>query len=250
MTFAFRNVSKSLPWWSISATTKDGQNFTAGVPVIGYKGIINQNSENLLALHPDLIQLLMVKKVQTVVLVYNSDILDPGYTYGSEKDLSGPLFNVYYAVKKFKDLLNAFDRDITLIWANIKHQFQFEQVITLNDLALKHPERTITCLKNYKSPDNTLFDCINLTELSMNRVYTHLRLNDAITFYSYHADRLKRNEFVYKSVCYCHDGDKLEKIQYTDAKLYLRVGPYYYKRIMVTNSHDQYEEVLKPWAIG
>lgn len=222
----------------------------ASIPVIAYKGITNQYSENLQSLHPDLSQLLQSRKVHTVVLVYNSDILDTGYTYGSEKDLSQPLFNVYYAVKKFKDLLNAFDRDITLIWANVKHQFQFEGVITMDDLEKKHPDRTYKSLQNYKSPENTLFDCINLTELSMNRLYAHLRLKDAITFYSYHADRLKQNEFVYKSVCYCHDGDKLEKIQYTDAKLYLRVGPYYYKRIMVTNAHDEYEEVLKPWAIG
>ncbi len=222
----------------------------ASIPILGYKGITNQYSENLLTLHPDFIQLLQLKKVHTVVLVYNSDILDTGYTYGSEKDLSQSLFNVYYAVKKFKDLLNAFDWDISLIWANIKHQFQFEDIITLDDLDKKHPDRTYKSLQNYKSPDNTLFDCINLTELSMNRLYAHLRLKNAITFYIYHADRLKQHEFVYKSVCYCHDGDKLEKIQYTDAKLYLRAGPYYYKRIMVTNSHDGYEEVLKPWAIG
>lgn len=222
----------------------------ANVPIIAYKGITQQNSENLMVLHPELCQLLQVKKVNTLVLVYNSNVLDPGYSYGSEKDLSGPLFNVYYAVKKFKDLLNAFDRNITLIWVNIKHQFQFEGVITLDELEIKHPDRTYKNLQNYKSQENPFFDCINLTELSMNRLYAHLRLKDAITFYSYHADRLKQNEFVYKSVCYCHDGDKLEKIQYTDAKLYLRVGPYYYKRIMVTNAHDEYEEVLKPWAIG
>jgi len=222
----------------------------ANIPIVAYKGITDQYSENLQALHPDFIQLLQSKKVHTVVLVYNSDVLDTGYTYGSEKDLSKSLFNVYFAVKKFKDLLNAFDRDISLIWTNIKHQFQFEDIITLDDLEIKHPDRTYKSLQNYKSPENTLFDCINLTELSMNRLYAHLRLKDAITFYSYHADRLKQNEFVYKSVCYCHDGDKLEKIQYTDAKLYLRVGPYYYKRIMVTNAHDEFEEVLKPWAIG
>lgn len=220
------------------------------ISVVGYKGITNQNSENLSALHPDLVQLLQAKKIPTVVLVYNSDVLDPGYSYGSEKDLSKPLFNVYYAVKKFKDLLNAFDRDITLIWMNIKHQFQFEGVITLDDLAQKHPDRVFSHFQNYKSSENLFFDCINLTEQSMNRLYVHLRLKDVITFYSYHADRLKQHEFVYKSVCYCHDGDKLEKILYTDTKLYLRVGPYYYKRIMVTNAHEEYEEVLKPWSIG
>lgn len=222
----------------------------ANIPIVAYKGITNQYCENLQALHPDFMQLLQSKKVQTVVLVYNSDVLDTGYTYGSEKDLSGPLFNVYYAVKKFKDLLNAFDRDITLIWANIKHQFQFEEVITLDDLEKKHPDRTFTALQNFKSQENSFFDCINLTENSMNRLFSHLRLKDAITFYSYHADLLKQHEFVFRSVCYCHDGDKLEKIKYTDTKLFLRVGPYYYKRIMVNNAHDQYEEVLKPWSIG
>lgn len=222
----------------------------AGIPIIAYQGITNQNSENLKVLHPDFIQFLQTRKVQTVVLVYNSDILDSGYTYGSEKDLAGPLFSVYYAVKKFKDLLNAFDWDITLIWVNIKHQFQFEQVVTLDDLEMKHPERTFNHLQNFKSQENPFFDCINLTELSMNRLQVHLHLKDAITFYIYHADRLKQYEFVYKSVCYCFDGDKLQKIQYTDAKFYLRVGPYYHKRIMVTNAHDQHEEVLKPWNIG
>lgn len=222
----------------------------AGVTIVGYKGLGDQYSENLHTLDPDFTQLLQSKKVHTVVLVYNSNVIDPGYSYGSEKDLSQPLFNVYYAVKRFKDLLNVFDRDITLIWANIKHQFQFDEVITLDDLEKKHPDRAYKSLQNYKTKENALFDCINLTELSMNRLYSHLKLKDAITFYSYHADRLKQNEFVFKSVCYCHDGDKLEKIQYTDAKLYLRVGPHYYKRIMITNAHDEFEEMLKPWAIG
>lgn len=222
----------------------------ANIPIVGYKGITNQYSENLQVLHPDFTQLLQEKKVTTVVLVYNSDVLDPGYSYGSDKDLSWPLFSLYYAVKKFKDLLTAFDRNITLIWTNIKHQFQFEQVITLDDLEKKHPDRTFIHLQNFKSQENSFFDCINLTEKSLNRLYSHLRLKDAISFYSYHADQLKQNEFVFRSVCYCHDGDKLEKIKYTETKLYLRVGPFYYKRIMVNNAHDQYEEVLKPWSVG
>jgi hypothetical protein len=222
----------------------------AGIPIVGYKGITDQYSENLQVLHPDFTQLLQSKKVQTVVLVYNSDVLDSRFSHGSDKDLSWPLFSVLYAVKKFKDLLNSFDRDITLIWTNIKHQFAFEQVITLDDLEKKHPDRTFIHLQNFKSQENSFFDCINLTENSMNRLFSHLRLKDAITFYSYHADQLKQYEFVFRSVCYCHDGDKLEKIKYTDTKLYLRVGPFYYKRIMVNNAHDQFEEVLKPWSIG
>lgn len=219
------------------------------IPIVGYMGITNQYSENLQVLHPDFAQLLQKKKVNTVVLVYNSDVLDPGFSHGSDKDLSGPLFSVFFAVKKFKQLLNAFDRDITLIWTNIKHQFAFEQVITLDDLEKKHPDRTFTALQNFKSQENPFFDCINLTENSLNRLFSHFRLKDAITFYSYHADQLKQYEFVFRSVCYCHDGDKLEKIKYTDTKLYLRVGPFFYKRIMVKNAHDQFEEVLKPWSV-
>lgn len=222
----------------------------ANIPIVGYKGISNQYSENLQVLHPDFTQLLQEKKVNTVVLVYNSDVLDPGYSHGSDKDLSWPLYNVYYAVIKFKKLLNDFDRNITLIWTNIKHQFQFEGVITLDDLDKKHPDSTFIHLQNFRSLGNSFFDCINLTELSLNRLYSHFRLKDAITFYIYHADQLKQNEFVFRSVCYCHDGDKLEKIKYTETKLYLRVGPFYYKRIMVNNAHDQFEEVLKPWSIS
>jgi len=222
----------------------------AGIPIVGYKGITNQYSENLQVLHPDFAQLLQEKKVNTVVLVYNSDVLDPGFSHGSDKDLSWALYNVHYAVIKFKKLLNDFDRNITLIWTNIKHQFQFEGVITLDDLDKKHPDSTFSALQNFRSLGNSFFDCINLTELSLNRLYSHFRLNDAITFYIYHADQLKQYEFVFRSVCYCHDGDKLEKIKYTETKLYLRVGPFYYKRIMVSNAHDQFEEVLKPWSVG
>ena len=41
----------------------------AGIPIVGYKGITNQYSENLQVLHPDFTQLLQEKKVTTVVLV-------------------------------------------------------------------------------------------------------------------------------------------------------------------------------------
>lgn len=222
----------------------------AGVPVIGYNGICDQNSADLSTLHPDFTFLLQKKQVHTVALIYNADILDPQFRPGCEHDLASPLFNIYYAVKKLRDLLISFDRDITLMYANIKHQFRFEGIISLDDLVRKYGDAVFKSMENLGALSNTHFDSINLTELSLNRLYTHLRLKDAISFYSYHADILKQNEFIFKSVSYCHDGDKLEKIQYTDAKLYLRVGPDYYKRIMIRNAHEEFEEVLTNWKIG
>jgi hypothetical protein len=103
---------------------------------------------------------------------------------------------------------------------------------------------------SYRAKTSNYIEKINLTESSLNKLYAILKLKDVVTFYSYHSDRIGWQEFVFKSVRYCHDGDKLEKIQYTDAKLYLRVGPDYYKRVMVANSHDEYEEILTPWKIG
>ena len=222
----------------------------AGIPVIGYQGMEDQQSDTLKALHPDFVRVLQSRKVHTVVQLFPSNILDPGFTHDNRQDLSRPLFNVYFAVKRFKDLLTAFDRDITLVWCNIRHQLQFEGVITLDELWEKYPEQALKAMRSQRIKNSSLFDQINLTELSLNRLYAHLKLKDAVTFYSYHADRLKQHEFVFKSVCYCHDGDKLEKIEYTDAKLYLRVGSTYYKRIMIRNSHEEYEQVLKPWAVG
>ncbi len=220
------------------------------VPIIGYQGITDQYSDNLKILDPAFTKLLKDKKVHTVVLIYNSDIMDPSFKPGSEEDLAKPLFNIYYAVKKFRDQLSSFDIDTTLIYANIKHQFLFENLTTLDELYNKHGDKVLASLQKYRIKNNAFFDCINLTELSLNQLYNHLKLKDVITFYSYHSDRLRQYEFTYKSVRYCHDGDKLEKIQYTDAKLYLRVGPHYYKRVMIMNAHDEFEETLKPWQIG
>ncbi|MFV0376890.1 MAG: primase-helicase family protein [Mangrovibacterium sp.] len=220
------------------------------LPIVGYRGINDQDSENLKILYPAFANLLKDKKVHTVVLVYNADVVDPKFKPGSETDLSRPLFNTYYAVKRFRDQLSSFDTDITLIFAAIKHQFYIEGLKTMDELVAKHGDKVLASLQKYKVKNNAFFDCINLTELSTNRLYDHLKLKDVISFYSYHSDRLRQYEFTFKSVRYCHNGDKLDKIQYTDAKLYLRVGPTYYKRIMIVNAHEEFEESLKPWAIG
>lgn len=231
--------------------------FTAGkvnkndVPVIGYKGITDQHSEYLRVLDPKLISLIDHKNVKNVVLLYNSNCMDAGFKPGTEDDLSKPLFNVYYSVKNFRDRLSDYNNEIALWFAHIKHQFLFNKIITLDDLCDDQKPKTVAeQLKKFKNKSNPFFEKINISEFSLNRLYSHLKLKDATSFYAYHSERLSYSEFVFKHVRYCYDGDKLEKIQHQDARLYLRVGSDYYKRIMNLNTHDEYEEVLKPWKVG
>lgn len=222
----------------------------AKLPVIGYKGIGDQCSDTLHQLEPELTQLLQQKKIHTVVLLYNSDVVDPRFVAGEERDLAKPLFNLFYAVKTFKDLLFQFDQELTLIYANIKHQYLFEGCRTVDELIETHGDKVVKSLSNYRAKSNNFLSAINLTENSTNKLYVHLKLKNVQDFYSYHADRLKYFEFTYKSVSYHHDGDKIEKLSYADVKLYLRSGPDYYKRILVMNPHDEFEEVIVPWKIG
>jgi hypothetical protein len=233
-----------MPFTSKSALAK--------VPVIGYEGITDKYSENLFTLDPDFTQLLSKKKVHSVVLLFNSDIVDPHFEPGSNKDLSAPLDSVYCAVKKFKELVDDFDVDITVWFAHIKHLFLKERITTIDDLYKQEDTAAVdAAIKSCTSKkDNSFFDKINLTDSNYNRLYNHLKLKNALSFYSYFSDQIKFKEFVFKSVRYAYDGDKLEKIQYTDTSLYLRVGPDYYKRIMTLNSHNEYEEQLTNWKIG
>jgi len=221
------------------------------LPFIGYGGLTDQYSENLSSLHPRLTELIAKKKVHSIVLLFNSDITDPGFRVGSEEDLTKPLYKVYGAVQKFRDLLHEFDPNVTLWFTHIKHRFMLNKTITLDDLfADEDDEAVFNAIKKYKNKENAFLERINLTEFSMNRLYNHLKLKDVLSFYSYFSDQIKYYEFVFKSVKYCHDGEKLEKIQYSDAKLYLRVGPDYYKRVMLLNAHDDYEETMKRWKKG
>jgi hypothetical protein len=222
----------------------------AKLPVIGYKGIGDQYSDTLKQLEPELTQLFQSKKVHTVVLLFNSDAVDPRFIPGEEKDLAKPLFNLFYAVKTFKDLLFQFDQELTLIYANIQHRYLFEGCKTVDELVDKHGDTVIKSLSNYRAKTNNFLSTVNLSENSTNKLYVFLKLKNVQDFYSYHADRLKYFEFTYKSVSYHHDGDKIEKLSYADVKLYLRSGPNYYKRILVLNPHEEYEEVLEPWKIG
>lgn len=233
-----------LPFTSKSALAK--------VPVIGYKGITDKHSENLFVLDPDFIQLLQKKKVHSVVLLYNSDVVDPHFKPGSDEDLSKPLDSVFSAVKRFNELLVDFDIEITLWFVHIKHHFYLNGVTTIDDLYKEEDTAAIdAALKSYSNrKENSFFEKINLSDSNFNRLYNHLKLKNALSFYSYFADQIRFKEFIFKSVRYAYDGDKLEKIQYTDASLYLRVGPDYYKRIMTLNSHNEYEEQLTNWKIG
>ncbi len=222
----------------------------AGIPFIGYKGITNQDSDTLKTLEPGLVKLLAQKKIHSVVLMYNADVLDPKFKPGADKDLTAPLNNIYFAVKQFKETLFEIDDTITLWFAHIKHHFfATDSIISLDELAQKSKD-SMKSLRQFRKKENAFYDKINLTELSLTRLYNHLKLKDVISFYSYHSDRLKSYEFTFRHVRYCHDGDKLEKLQHTDRKLYLRVGSDYYKRMMTINSHNEYEEVLSRWKVG
>jgi hypothetical protein len=220
-------------------------------PIIGYKGISDQYSDNLRILHPELIDIIGRKNVKNVVLLYNSDCMDPKFKPGSDNDLSKPLFNIYYAVKNFRDLLSDYDNEMVLWFAHTKHHFFKDNIITLDHLATDQKAKTVAeQLKKFKNKTNPYFEKINISEFSLNRLYSHLKLKDVTSFYAYHSEVLSYSEFVFRHVRYCHDGDKLEKIQHTDSKLYLRAGARYYKRLMIPNSHGEYEEQLKPWIIG
>jgi len=224
----------------------------AGLQVIGYKGISDQYSESLKTFEPDFIQLLQKKKVHTIVLLYNADAVDPKFNprVDKDRDLCKPLYNLFYAVKNFRDLLFSFDSDITLIYANINHHFYIDGLTTIDQVAQKYGDKVFKSLANHRAKSNEYFSAINISEHSTNQLYSYLKLKNVNDFYSYHADRLKYYEFTYKSVAYFHDGDKLEKLSHSDLKLYLRSGPDFYKRTMMLNPHGELEEVLIPWKIG
>ena len=57
----------------------------AKLPVIGYKGISNQYSDTLKQLEPDFTQFVQKKKVHTIVLLYNTDAVEPYFAPGEEK---------------------------------------------------------------------------------------------------------------------------------------------------------------------
>jgi hypothetical protein len=224
----------------------------ANLPVIGYKGICDQYADSLSQLEPEFAQLLQKKKVHTVVLLYNADAVDPRFNprVDKDRDLSKPLYNLFYAVKSFRDLLFSFDSDITLIYANLQHRYFMEGYTTIDDVAEQHGEKVFKSLSNFRAKSNAFLSSINISELSTNKLYNHLKLKNVHDFYHYHCDRLKHFEFTYKSVSYYHDGDKLEKLSYSDVKLYLRSGPDYYKRMMMLNPHGELEEIITPWKIG
>ena len=147
-------------------------------------------------------------------------------------------------------MLFQFDQELTLIYANLKHQFFFEGFKTIDEVAEQHGDKIFQSIANYRARSNNFLSTINLTENSTNKLYVFLKLKNVQDFYNYHSDRLRYFEFIYKSVSYHHDGDKIEKLSYADVKLYLRSGPDYYKRVLILNPHEEYEEVLIPWKIG
>ena len=102
----------------------------ADAPIIGYKGITNQHSDNLRVLAPELIDIIGRKKVKNIVLLYNSNCMDPEFKPGSDADLSLHMFNIYYAVKNFRDLLSDYDNEMVLWFAHTKHRFFSEKIIS------------------------------------------------------------------------------------------------------------------------
>lgn len=221
------------------------------LPIIGYKGINDKFSETIRTFEPELVSFIQRKKVSTIVLMYNADVVDPHFKPGEDRDLATPLYNTYFAVKQFKDSLLDIDNSIVLWFAHPKHHnYVTNNVRTLDDFTETNKDCIAALSKFNKSKEDSFFEKINLTDYSMNHLNNHLNLKSALAFYNYHKNVLAYSEFTFKHVRYSFDGDKLEKIQHTDSKLYLRVSSDYYKRVMNLNSHDEYEEILMNWKVG
>jgi len=221
-----------------------------GINIIGYRGIYDQDSISIMTIDTELIKLIEDKKVKNLVLMFPSDILEIDFQHGNKNDLASPLFNVYYAVKKFKERFLIFGININLYFSHIKHAFYSENIKNLNDLYSRDKVSLVESLKKINRKKSAFFEYVNLTDTSIDTLYKHLKLNNVNDFYSYNEDILKYNEFVYQRVSWANNGETVEKQKHNDTSMFMFIAGVLHKRVVGMSAEGHFNPYLEKYPIG
>lgn len=216
-----------------------------GADIIGLSSITHMKDQSTGAMHPEIIRLIKVCRVERVVWLTDADCCDiTSKEITDGMDLYKRPAGFFRSATMFKDLLNDFD-DVEKWFFHVNRK-ELDEPKGIDDLLIANPDKIDAIIKDLnETGENKFFTKFNIT-FGTTRIHSYFKLGSVNTFYLHHVERrkdLEGKEFVYNGTRYKYDNEKADCIVVApgEAKLYFRVGDNYYKFIDVPNKYGQKE---------
>ncbi len=204
-------------------------------------------------LHEDIQELIVAKKVKTVVYLTDADTLT--LKYEKDKDLYRRPHSFYKAVKNFRDsidnLLN--DESIELKSAYFVHMRKefAETEKGIDDLLIARPAKTKDIIEQLGKHDvaHRYFAGLNITS-QRSDLYKYFGLSDVESFYNLYKEFIGAREFRWRNSRYEWNGERVAYVRHEDAEKFMRIGADWMKLIKTPNKFGILEEDIIPFKIG
>lgn len=226
----------------------------AGLPIIGIGGIQNIKDKENNEIDFYVKEILERLKPENVVLLFDADCLN--IKYSENTDLSVRLKNFYTAVMSFKELLKPFDTDFYFAHIDTKysetHKGLDDLLFSLDDAGKKQLIKELNDLSTGKKSFVVVQPVSSGSDRKLSRYF---RLTGVSEFYEAYNHIIQDREFNYQGANYYWDGEKVIKSFYQMAKLYIRVGCDFYKKVWKLDFHkdpklNQPILILRSWSVG
>jgi hypothetical protein len=220
-----------------------------GLHIFALSGIQNFKDKDIATLHPDILRTIDECKVNNIVLLYDGDCTAISLkAINEDKDLYQRPVGFYHSARNIVELLKDHKRDrhFDIYFAHVNTEnLEPQKPKGLDDLYQAYPTeftQITTELTSFSKQKSHFFHRINITA-GLHRVLSHLHINNAETFYTYHQTHIGNKPFIFHGTKYQWDEDKknIRIIVPGAAKNYFRVGDNYYEKIKVPNKYGTLE---------
>lgn len=225
-----------------------------GVDIVGLPSITCYKEKETDALYSDIIKIINLCEVKNIIMLYDGDCRDISIkSIINEKDLYTRPASFYNSAANIHRLLNDFD--VNFFFAHVNSENIDGNPKGVDDLLLgiKGAEKiAITELLTLSSKTTTQYFIKKDISKSPKKLSDYFKFNGIENFYSFHCEKIKLNEFIYKGTRYVFNEreQRLEVIMPAELKKYFRVGDVYYKYVEVPDQYMELETRYYPRQIG
>ncbi len=213
------------------------------IDVVGLSSITHYRNKKTKTLHPEILELIKVCKVQNVIILYDGDCLNISEkAIENNDDLYKRPGGFYSSARSIQELLK--DYEINIYFSHIISANHPENPKGLDDILILHRGEEWKLAKDISlfSKPGKYFYKLDISH-STHKLRKYFQINTPDDFYSFHEETIKDRKFIYNGTQYCWDNEneKLKIVIPAAARNYFRVGDSYYEFVEVPNKFQSLE---------
>lgn len=204
-----------------------------GFDIVGLSSITHYADKKTKQIHPDIAKIILKKKPENVVMLYDGDCLNISTTaLQAGEDIAKRPNSFFSSMLKIRELLSDFD--VKIYFSHVLSQNIENNPKGLDDLLIeckgKEPE-ILNDLMMLGTPGQYFYR-LNVSSFGK-KLQGYFNLKGVDQFYTAWEDIIQDREFSYFGTKYKHDGKKLLKTLPKEAKNFIRVGDDYFELVDV-----------------